>query len=247
MLMRKICLYVRTLLWKAFFILLMLATLVLLPFLLLTKLFLPRPAFRRLVYLVASAWGRITIWSTGSRVRVSGRELLPQHGRLCFIGNHQSLFDIPAFLGHIGRPVGFIAKKELLRIPVLSHWMMQMPCVFLDRRNARQARESFQHSAQIIARGFPQVIFPEGGRSGTEAMRPFHPGSFKLAQMAGADIVPFAISGTWNIMERDGNIHASDISLRILPPITPEDPLYRDKTGLVNAVQAMIQSELLKS
>ena len=233
-----------TLLWKIFFVILMLATLLVLPLLLLAKPFLRKKAYRRLVNVVAALWGRITVSSTGTKISFEGRELIPNGENLCFIGNHQSLFDIPSFLGWIGRPAGFIAKKELFRIPVLSQWMSQLPCLFIDRGDARQAMRSFQRSAKIIREGFPLVIFPEGGRSGGPEMRPFHIGSLKLATMAGATIVPFAIDGTWRIMGTDSQIHAARVKIRILPPIKPDNHLYRDKNALSDHIRDLMQANL---
>ncbi len=231
-------------LWKAWFVFLMFLTALILPFLLLLSPILPFKANRYLAWLVASNWGRITVRTTGSRVIFEGRELLPKHSQLCFMGNHQGFFDIPAFLGYLGRPVGFIAKQELFKVPVLSQWMRQLPCVFIDKKTPRETIVSFQHSAEIIKKGCPIVIFPEGGRSFSDTMADFHLGSLKLPQMAGATIVPFAIKGTWRIYEIDKGIHPVTIRIRILPPITPQDPIYNDKTALLKHLEDLIRKNV---
>lgn len=230
----------KTILWKVFYVIFMFFMLLLLPLALILRKLLPDARYRYFAYVVGSAWSRITIRSTGSKVRMEGLENIPDDARLCFIGNHQSLFDIPAFLGYVGRPVGFVAKQELFRVPALSQWMRQLPCVFIDRDNARQAMITFQSSAELIRKGHPLVIFPEGGRSEPDILRKFHLGSLKLAKMADATIVPFAIKDSWRIMEIDGHIHAAMVRIRVLPPVSPNDPLYSDNIKLAGHLEQII-------
>lgn len=237
--------YILTALWKAFYALFMLVIFLLLPLVLILKPFIKKISYRYLAYLVARTWGRVTIRSTGTKVQMEGLELIPEDPRLCFIGNHQSLFDIPAFLGYIGRPVGFVAKQELFKVPALSQWMRQLPCVFIDRKNARQAMKTFQSSAELIRQGHPLVIFPEGGRSDPNVLRKFHLGSLKLAKMADATIIPFSIKDSWRIMEIDGNIHAARVRIRILPPVAPDDPLYKDNIKLAEHLQKIIGENMM--
>ncbi len=59
------------------------------------------------------------IKTTKSEVHVSGQEKLPD-GAVLFVENHQGLFDILALLGCLGKPIGFIAKKETQRLPIIS-------------------------------------------------------------------------------------------------------------------------------
>lgn len=236
--------FLRSILWKVFFVILMLVTLLLLPLLLICRPFITLRIYRLLVWRIASLWGRITVWSTGSLVTFEGRELIPSTGRICFVGNHQSLFDIPAFLACVGRPVGYIAKRELQRFPVLRQWMAQMPCLFLDRQNARQALRLFARGKKLLESGFPLVIFPEGGRSGETTMRPWHPGALRLPLMAKATIVPVVIDGTWKIMGLNSFVNPARVTIRILPPITPQDPIYSDKARLPGILRERIATAI---
>ena len=236
--------FIFTLLWKIFYVFVMLATLPFLLILIICKPFLPPLKYYRLAYYVGKIWGRITIRSTGSKVKITGKVHIPEGMPICFIGNHQNLYDIPALLGYMGRPIGFIAKKELAHIPILSQWMKQLPSLFIDRDNPRQALQVFMQAVKIIQQGQPLVIFPEGGRSGTPFMRKFHKGSLKLPQMAKATIVPFAIDGSWKIMDKKTLIHPSKIQITILPPIYPDNPIYQDNKLLAQHLEKMIAQQL---
>ncbi|HNU53672.1 MAG TPA: lysophospholipid acyltransferase family protein [Candidatus Syntrophosphaera sp.] len=231
-----------SILWKVFFVIMMLLLFIFLLFHLVSKLFLSPRRYRRLTWQVARVWGWFTMVSTGTRVKVSGRENIPLEGPICFMGNHQSYFDIPTLLGFAGCPMGFIAKQELARVPVLKQWMVQLPSFFLDRDNARQAIKVFQAAAKVMKEGHPMVIFPEGLRAERGKVADFHLGSLKLAQMAGATIVPFALDGTWRMLEIDGNIHAARVNFTILPPVRPGDPIYDDKIALAAHLKSSIEA-----
>ncbi len=94
--------FIFTLLWKIFYVFVMLATLPFLLILIICKPFLPPLKYYRLAYYVGKIWGRITIRSTGSKVKITGKVHIPEGMPICFIGNHQNLYDIPALLGYMG-------------------------------------------------------------------------------------------------------------------------------------------------
>jgi 1-acyl-sn-glycerol-3-phosphate acyltransferase len=88
------------------------------------------------------------------------------------------------------------------------------------------------------------VIFPEGTRSRSDKLGEFHQGSLKLPGMAGATIVPLAIKGSWRVFEIDKKIHAEKLKLRILPAITPDSDIYRDKRMLSEHLHQLIETTL---
>jgi 1-acyl-sn-glycerol-3-phosphate acyltransferase len=211
---------------------------------LILKLLLPHKVSRHILQTIARSWAKMVVLSTGSKVVVTGKENLPSSGNICFVSNHQGLFDIPVILGFLGVHTGFVAKRELFRIPVLSQWMREIPCTFIDRRNPRKAIQTFQKSAELIKKGNPMVIFPEGTRSRSDKIGNFHLGSLKLPIMAEATIVPLAIKGSWRIYEIDKRIHPATVYLKILPPIKPTDDIYKDKQKLSTHLHSQISQAL---
>ncbi|MDZ4181995.1 MAG: 1-acyl-sn-glycerol-3-phosphate acyltransferase, partial [Candidatus Cloacimonadaceae bacterium] len=95
---------IKSIIWKTWYLLFMLFCLVAYFFFVPFKLILRRKSYQKLIHAAVSFWGRATVLSTGSRVLIEGRELIPAEGSICFISNHQGLFDIPSFLGFLGRP-----------------------------------------------------------------------------------------------------------------------------------------------
>jgi 1-acyl-sn-glycerol-3-phosphate acyltransferase len=185
-------------------------------------------------------WGRVTILSTLSKVRVVGRENLVKPERLCVISNHQSLFDIPLLMGWLNIPLGFIAKQELRKVPIVSGWITAIHSAFIDRSNARKAIDSINSGIESIRRGHRIVIFPEGTRSKDGRLSEFKPGSLKLATSAEAVILPVTISGSRRIFEETKHIRNSSLVLTIHKAIYPEDVIYQDKTLLLNTLQQTI-------
>jgi len=62
----------------------------------------------------------------GCKMTVLGRENVPKSGGVCFVSNHASIADILLLLAYAGRPFGFVAKKELMAIPLLNVWISKL-------------------------------------------------------------------------------------------------------------------------
>jgi len=185
------------------------------------------------------------ITRTGTEVNVVGQEKLPG-GAVLFVANHQGLFDILAFLGYLGKPVGFIAKKEINKLPIIPTWMELVHCVFMDRSDRRQSVRAINQGIENLKNGYSMVIFPEGTRSKGNRLNPFKPGSFRLGTKAKVPIVPVAIDGTYRIFEEDhGRIKKSKITIEIKDAIYPEQYEQMKSSELATKTQAIIQESLL--
>jgi 1-acyl-sn-glycerol-3-phosphate acyltransferase len=164
-------------------------------------------------YKVGQAWARSVIKVTGCRLTVSGVENIPKTGGLCIVGNHSGIFDIALLLAYVGRPLGFIAKKEFLYVPVLNMWIALLGGSFIDRKNPRKALKTINKGTKMLERGGVMIVFPEGTRSKGRGILPFRPGSLKLATQAKCPIVPVAISGSYDVFEKTGFVQPVDVKL----------------------------------
>lgn len=189
-------------------------------------------------------WAKYCVDATGTQVEVTGIENVPTDRSVVYIGNHQGIFDIPLLLGYIPYQKAFIAKIEILKIPILSDWMKLMKCVFLARKSPRQSVEAMHQGIENVKNGYSMVIFPEGTRSKGGPVKEFKPGSFKLAFQAEADIVPVTIDGTWKIYEEHKKINPAKIKLTIHPAVKTEG-LNKDELREIPAqVQKIVESAL---
>lgn len=156
----------------------------------------------KVVFGVVPQWAQYVFTTvTRSKVEVTGSEKIPQDRAVVFIGNHQGNMDIPLLFGFINKPMTFVAKAELGKIPLLADWMKLLQCTFIERKSPRKSIQAIHDAAEGVKKGYSQVIFPEGTRSKGGPHHEFKAGSFKLAFMSGAPIVPVTIDGTWRIYE----------------------------------------------
>ncbi len=168
---------------------------------------------------VPRSWSSRLLQIVGADVQVLGGENLPT-GAVLFVANHVGSFDIPVLIAHLPKPFGFISKIEVLKIPIVGSWMKIMNCVFLDRKNRNDSTKAIGTGVDVLKNGHSLLIFPEGTRSKGGPIRPFKAGSFRLALDAGVPIVPIAIRGTAEIMEKNKNImKPARVFVHILPAL----------------------------
>ncbi|MDR1176899.1 MAG: 1-acyl-sn-glycerol-3-phosphate acyltransferase [Treponema sp.] len=204
-----------------------------------------REPMTHVMYRVAQFWGLSSVRIVGCKVTVSGRENIPREGGVCFVSNHGSIFDILLVLAYIGRPFGFIAKKELSYVPFLNMWISLLGGFFIDRGNPRKALKTIESGVARIRAGKAMIIFPEGHRSRGQGLLPFHPGSLKLATRADAPIVPMAISGSYDVFERNHRVQSVPISVTFCKPINTADLKGGDrKQVLSDTVYGVIKEAL---
>jgi len=197
------------------------------------------------MYRIVQGWARCLICMIGCKMTVVGRENVPRRGGVCFVSNHASIVDILMLLGYAGRPFGFVAKKELLRIPLFNMWISVLGGLFIDRRNPRKALKTINTGVKRIKAGGGMIIFPEGSRSRGKGLLPFRPGAFKLAAQSEAVIVPVALAGTYDVFERTYRANPCPVRITFCEPINVADiPAEDRKMVLADCVREVIGKAL---
>ncbi|WP_337376132.1 lysophospholipid acyltransferase family protein [Clostridium sp.] len=141
----------------------------------------------------------------GVTVEVRGYENIPQDRPVLYVGNHRSYFDILVGYTTVPGLMGFVAKKEMEKIPLLSKWMLNVNCLFLDRNNIKEGLKTILAGIEKVRRGVSVWIFPEGTRNKNEqlsALLPFKEGSLKIAEKSGCPVIPVAMTGTAEVLEK---------------------------------------------
>ena len=148
---------------------------------------------------------RVILFFSGTKITVKGQENIPKDRAVLYIGNHRSYFDI--LVGYVTVPslTGFVAKKEMEKIPLLSSWMKLVNCLFLDRVNLKEGLKTILAGIEQVKRGVSVWIFPEGTRNKNDDpldMLTFKEGSLKIAEKSGCYVVPVALTGTAEVFEQ---------------------------------------------
>ena len=155
-------------------------------------------------FLIYGRWMmRVGASLLGIRVEASGVERLDRRVPYVFMGNHLSFLDAPMLVTVVDRPLRFIVKRFVLRIPVIGLGIRFAGYVPLDKEGVGEGRKRIARAADLIRnKGYSFLVYPEGTRSWEGKLLPFRRGGFFLALETGAPIVPVSVQGTYELMPR---------------------------------------------
>lgn len=192
---------------------------------------------------------RVCLFLAGTSVTVIGEENVPKDVPVLYIGNHRSYFDILITYIRVPRPTGYIAKKEMLRYPLLSNWMKNLHCLFLDRKDIKQGLKTILTAIEKVKSGISICIFPEGTRNRVnDTFMEFHEGSFKIAEKTGCPIIPMSINNSAQIFEDHiPKIKKTHVVLEYGKPIYPAELSKEDRKHLGVYTQNIIKETYFKN
>ena len=114
----------------------------------------------------------------------------------------------------------------------------------IDRENDREALKTILRAADYMKRGICSVgIYPEGTRSHSHAMLPFHNGSFKAAQRAHVPVAVACSRGTEKL-NKGFFLHPHDVYLEILELIPADQVKTMSTQELAEHSRALMQAWL---
>ncbi len=189
-------------------------------------------------------WGaKVWLKTCGADVKVIGQENLDPDRSYVFISNHRSYLDTATLFFYTGHKMGLVAKKELLKVPVLGQGMHYVNIFAIDRSNPERAKRSLEKAKKVMSNGFSFGVFVEGTRAMPGELLPFKKGAFHLAVQTNASIVPVAIKNTdWMMGKRTGLAYPGTIEMVLLPPIESNEDIMQ----LLQKTRSAIARELAK-
>lgn len=189
-------------------------------------------------------WANYIVKYVGLTVNIEGLENIPK-GSFLLVSNHQSNLDMPVILSSLNMSFAAIAKKEMEKIPIVSYWMKEINCIFMDRNNIRESVKSINQGIQFLKSGKPILVFPEGTRSKSSNVGEFKKGSMKLGTKANVPIVPISINGTYKALEGNNNrFKPADVKLIIHKPIIPSELSKEEQNGLAEEIRGIILKDM---
>ena len=188
---------------------------------------------------------KFCLFISGVKVDIKGLENIPKDQAVLFVANHRGFFDIVATYPHIPTIFGYVAKKEIMKIPGLNLWMHFINCLFIDRKNMKESLKTILKGIEQIKSGVSVFIFPEGTRSKDGKMRPFKEGSLKMAEKAKCPIIPIGIRGSGERFDDQfPKIRKGTVTILVGKPIHIEELEAEEKKRLGAYSQQKVQ-ELL--
>ena len=201
---------------------------------------------RELVYPWAFLGARSWLLLSGMKIRVIGREHLDPSQTYVFISNHRSYLDTATIFAFLGRRIGILAKKELLKVPILGVGMGYVNVMAIDRSNRERALQTTGEATARIKSGISFAVFAEGTRAKPGELLPFKKGAFYMAAQANVPIVPVAIKHTDKLMGKGTGVAKPGlIEMVLLAPVsTVGVTTDEDVNQLVTHVHSLVAQEL---
>jgi len=191
---------------------------------------------------------RILLFICGVKRTVIGVENVPKNEPVLYVSNHRSYFDIPVAYTTVPTLTGFIAKKEIARVPILRTWMGFLQCLFLDRSDIKQGLATILKAIDQIKAGYSIFISPEGTRNHGKELLPFREGSFKIAEKTGCAIVPVSISNADAVFENHMPwVRAAHVIIEYGKPIYIKDLPKEQQKSIGSYVAGIIRDTLEKN
>ncbi|WP_244287862.1 lysophospholipid acyltransferase family protein [Labrenzia sp. 011] len=159
--------------------------------------------------------------------KVEGQEHLPEEP-IIIVSNHQSVWETIAFL-ILFPDVNIIAKDSLYQIPVFGWYLRRSPMMKVIRDQPGTNIRSIIKGSKLSAQeGRTIAIFPEGTRAPVYGRQKYERGLSAIQKATGYPLVPVVLNTGvfWN--SKYNVIHAGEITVRYLPPISPSSDLYNE-------------------
>ncbi len=184
--------------------------------------------------------------SMGYKTIAYGLDKLPKDGGYIMYPNHQGKYDVPGILSVHDEPCSFIMDEAKAHIILVAEFLMLVDGKSIILDDLRQTLRVFQEMAkEIQTQGKKFILFPEGGykENNQNIVEHFKPGSFKLAQMAKAPIVPVALVDSYKVYNSP---HKGPVTTYVyyLDPIYYEDYKGMKTTEIAERVENRIKDKI---
>jgi fatty-acyl-CoA synthase len=158
----------------------------------------------------------------GCRIRVTGREHIPENEPVVFVSNHASNVDVLVLMAGLGVGYRFVAKREVMSMPFIGMFMRHLGHLAFDRSIPEDRLRQMEEMEETLRRGESVFVFPEGTFTPHEGVRLFQLGAFKAAVSTGRAICPVALRGPRQFLRDDTLLpRPARFSLEVLPLIRP--------------------------
>jgi len=186
-----------------------------------------------------------------SHFRVEGADYIPASGPIILVTNHISRLDYPAMLMCTERKDVIAMVTTKYREKALFRWLLEtLKAIWIERETSDF--NAFREAVDYLNRGWIVGISPEGTRSKTGVLQPGKPGAALLVRKTGLPLLPTAISGTADMVERLTHFRKMDILVKFGKPFQipaladkeePKDWLIKATDEIMCRIAALLPAE----
>ncbi len=179
-------------------------------------------------------------------VHTQGLEQDPEEERIFLVCNHLHEIDPAVLLKFFQRhKLAFIAKQEVLKMPVIGPFMHKLMCQTLNRENDRQALRTILTCVELIKKDEVSIgVFPEGYIRPDRKLRHFRSGVFKVAKKTGVPIVVCTMRNTHRVLPNALKLKRTDVHMHLVGVVRPEEYASLSTVELGNLVYDMMAKDL---
>ena len=226
-----------------------LVTVIAIVFALVSVTFVPGAAWR---FKLAKAASRMPFVLTGCVPNIVGAGNIPS-GNAVMVANHASYVDGPLMKGYLPSRFSFVIKGEMRDIPVVHFLLRRAGSRFVERHRPGGSALDARRIVRAAQGGESLAFFPEGTFRKHPGIGRFRAGAFMATIKGAMPVLPVVITGTREMLTADDwMLRPSRITIRILPPILPDDPAFADHRTLAaearrRILEAIDEPDLLES
>ncbi|HTX63658.1 MAG TPA: HAD-IB family hydrolase [Acidimicrobiales bacterium] len=158
-----------------------------------------------------------------ARFDIEGVDHVPRHGPVLIAANHRSYFDVAALAivaARLGRPVRFLAKKEVFDAPVVGRLTRAIGGIRVERADGDRAQDALHLAEAALRAGEAVLVLPQGtiprGTAFFDPVLHARTGTARLAASTGAPVVPVGIWGTERVWPRSARL--PEVAALVRPP-----------------------------
>ncbi len=149
-------------------------------------------------------WAKALLKVGGVKLKIEGERISTPEEGVIIVSNHCGAVDILVLAASVPFKFGWVAKKELFKIPFLGWHMRRCGYVAVDRRSREGGMRALEEAALKVKEGNSLLFFPEGTRSKDGTLKRFKKGAFELSLKTGRPVLPVALKGTAAVLPKGG-------------------------------------------
>lgn len=176
------------------------------------------------------------------RLRIVGRQRVPEEGPVLLVPNHVSFIDGFLLLASLDRPIRFVVDATYFHYPLLEPFMRSLGAIPISAGSGpKELLRSLRRVGEALDEGEVVCIFPEGQITRTGMLLPFRRGYERVLKGREVPVVPVHLDRLWgSLFSRSGGRFVAKVPRRIPYPVTvsfgealePETPIHEVRAAV---------------